>query len=286
MSKKGRIIGGNNVTNDGWIALLYFEEATPAYRCAGTVINDKYILTALHCVVRNTSVSIADFLTFNIAQARVEIRGVNINKKLKTLNKKKQKANTKIREHNQKHKFKGIRKRQPRQTLTLEVDEIILNTEGADLALVKVKGKINTQIFSPICLPGKGDERQSKKGVIAGWGRNDDGTEPGINLKELTVSIPTECTALQNLTNENNWFCFGGESDESACYGDSGGPVMVQENKDQVSTLAGIISGGTQGDCQGYGLAVDVYYWINWVTFNAIDGTYCDKPDSELSSVE
>ena len=63
------------------------------------------------------------------------------------------------------------------------MNEIILNTEGADLALVKVKGKINTQIFSPICLPGKGDEMQSKKGVIAGWGRNDKGTEPGINLK-------------------------------------------------------------------------------------------------------
>ena len=45
------------------------------------------------------------------------------------------------------------------------------------------------------------------------------------------------------MTNANNWFCFGGETDESACYGDSGGPVMVQENKDQVWTLAGIISG-------------------------------------------
>ena len=45
------------------------------------------------------------------------------------------------------------------------------------------------------------------------------------------------------MANQNNRFCFGGESDELACYGDSGGPVMVQENKDQVWTLAGIISG-------------------------------------------
>ena len=45
------------------------------------------------------------------------------------------------------------------------------------------------------------------------------------------------------MTNTNNWFCFGEETEESACNGDSGGPVMVQENKDQVWTLAGIISG-------------------------------------------
>ena len=32
----------------------------------------------------------------------------------------------------------------------------MLNDAGADLALVKVKGIINTQLFPPICLPSKG----------------------------------------------------------------------------------------------------------------------------------
>ena len=43
-------------------------------------------------------------------------------------------------------------------------------------------------------------------------------------------------------------------------------------------TLAGIISGGTVEPCGapgGYWLAVDVYRWINWVTFKAFDGEYC-----------
>ena len=100
----------------------------------------------------------------------------------------------------------------------MEVEEIILNTEGADLALVKVEGEINTQIFTPICLPGKGDERQSSEGVIAGWGRNSDNTDPGQNLKviqfcrqiqlqqshcmkELTVPIPATCSARQEVSN-------------------------------------------------------------------------------------
>merc|ERR1712154_4955 len=57
--KKGRIIGGENSNNDGWLALLYFEDAsTPHYSCAGTVINNKYILTVLHCVVKDPTANI------------------------------------------------------------------------------------------------------------------------------------------------------------------------------------------------------------------------------------
>ena len=39
----------------------------------------------------------------------------------------------------------------------LEVEDIIINTAGADLALIKVKVDINTQRFSPICLPETGE---------------------------------------------------------------------------------------------------------------------------------
>ena len=63
------------------------------------------------------------------------------------------------------------------------VEEIILNKEGADLALVKVKGEINTQIFPPICLPQTGDSLQSSSGVVKGYGRNKNNTGPGSKLK-------------------------------------------------------------------------------------------------------
>jgi hypothetical protein len=69
-----------------------------------------------------------------------------------------------------------------------------------------------------------------------------------------------ECSAIQERTNPKNWFCFGGEKGKSACFGDSGGPVMVREDKaenrwNEINkllnfhfvyfrwTLAGIISG-------------------------------------------
>ena len=43
-------------------------------------------------------------------------------------------------------------------------------------------------------------------------------------------------------------------------------------------TLAGIIAGGTVETCGapgGYGIAVDVYQWVNWVTSVAFEGEYC-----------
>ena len=55
-------------------------------------------------------------------------------------------------------------------------------------------------------------------------------------MQGLVVPITNDvgqCPALKNQANQKNWFCFGGEEGKSACVGDSGGPVMVQENVDE-----------------------------------------------------
>lgn len=165
----------------------------------------------------------------------------------------------------------------------LEIEDIILNREGADLALVKVKENIDIERFTPICLPQKGPDftyllntTQKKMGYVAGWGRNEKGSGPKNQLEELLVRFE-KCSCLSVQKNKRNWFCFRGVlPGESASEGDAGGPVMVDE-PGIGWTLAGIISGGTEDDCNDgkYGLAVDVYYWINWITFFAYDGEYC-----------
>jgi len=265
--------------------LLYFADAdVPQYRCAGTVINNKFILTALHCVVKDARVNINDLKTYNTTTARVEIRGVKINR-----NKKKRRKTKKNKDKINRHKLNDVKKdkkerqkRKFRQIYSVGVEEIILHREGADLALVKVKGEINTQIFPPICLPETGDDLQSTSGVVVGYGRNIDNTNPGNKLKELSVPLTKKCPYVESLDNPDTWLCFGGEADRSACTGDSGGPVMVEESGRW--TLAGIIAGGTVDGCQngtsaagGFGLAVDTYYWINWIRFFAFEGEYCPE---------
>ena len=41
-----------------------------------------------------------------------------------------------------------------------------------------------------------------------------------------------------------------------------------------------ILTGGTKSTCGapgGYGLAVSVYRWIEWITFTAVGGDYCQQ---------
>ena len=105
----------------------------------------------------------------------------------------------------------------------LEIEDIILNREGADLALVKVKENIDIERFTPICLPQKGqiyrrdcrsinqsfffdynnanapltgpdftyllNTTQKKMGYVAGWGRNEKGSGPKNQL-EVEVKCP------------------------------------------------------------------------------------------------
>ena len=105
----------------------------------------------------------------------------------------------------------------------LEIEDIIINREGADLAMVKVKENIDIERFTPICLPQKGqiyrrdcrsinqylffeynnanapltgpdfkyflNTTQKKMGYVAGWGRNEKGSGPGNQL-EVEVKCP------------------------------------------------------------------------------------------------
>ena len=59
------------------------------------------------------------------------------------------------------------------------------NGRNRDFALLELDGVIDTEIFTPICLPSKEDNFRGLNGVLTGWGRNIS------SLKNESV-VPTE----------------------------------------------------------------------------------------------
>merc|ERR1711874_202404 len=237
-NKKGRIIGESKVTNLKWMALLYLEGQTD-HKCTGVIINSKFILTTLHCVVKNASKPIKELEQETFSHVHI--------------------GATKLR--------KG--KRRVRSGKNMTIANITLNLYGADLALVKVVGNISIKKFTPICLPPRGSpfSVNHTSGLIASFASGTTNNRLGKRLKEQVVPINETCEIpSEGRRTGPNWFCFGGEEGRGGCFGDSGAPVMVED--DIRWTLAGIIAGGTVKECGqagGYGMAVDLYYWKNWI---------------------
>ena len=141
-----------------------------------------------------------------------------------------------------------------------------------DIALLKLKQKVDLSMFPPACLAPKDGDYTGRTGSVYGWGREIEtpaplpcvNTVPPISpvLKETTQTILSneECkkgsgtvpccslTGTVHLCNysmkdqiTNDMLC-GYNSGTDACQGDSGGPFTVDE--DGKHTLVGVVSWG------------------------------------------
>ena len=67
-------------------------------------------------------------------------------------------------------------------------------------------------------------------------------------------------------SNEIFYFSF---LDADSCSGDSGGPLMVQEDEENKMYLRGVVSFGTRKCGKGFpGVYTDISYYIDWIKRN------------------
>ncbi|XP_071546341.1 phenoloxidase-activating factor 1-like [Panulirus ornatus] len=231
------IFGGTQapIYSHPWIAALGYLDPRSSgmqFLCAGSVINERYVLTAASCVrPANTGIRkldvirLGDWDLITEVDCEVSLQG-----------------------------FKSCAP--PAQNFTYE--ELIIHpsydTRGLnsdDIALIRLSRPIDfsRKWIQPVCLPPQGlDVRKAagqKEALVAGWGRTENGSS---SRKLLQVTLPFFDERLCNETYRGNLIdgqlCFGGRKNEDSCSGDSGGPLVMSGPNGPPFLQIGIVSFG------------------------------------------
>jgi trypsin len=210
--------------------------------CGGTLINKKYVLTAMHCV-QSKGVT-ADFARVTIGEFNTATKGESIPQ--------------------QDIKVSKIIQRS-------DYDEQNINNDIALLQL-STDAVFNANVV-PACLPTDTTKMyENQNAVVSGWGTTSSGGSASQKLRETTVKIlPSSnaaCTPYGSLGSTK--MCAYTQGTDS-CQGDSGGPLVLKE--DGRYTVVGVVSYGNGCATPGYGgIYARVTNYLGWINSNVADG--------------
>jgi len=241
-----RIVGGQEAGHNEFpwmVRLSYFNR----FYCGGTLINDRYVLTAAHCV--------KGFMWFMIKVTFGEHDRCNDSVRPET-----------------------------RFVLRAISQEFSFTNFDNDIALLRLNDRVPiTDFIRPICLPNNGNKLYVEtKAIATGWGTLKEDGKPSCLLQEVEVPVLDNeaCVKDTNYTQKmitNNMMCAGypGVGKKDSCQGDSGGPLIAIRN-DKRYELIGVVSWGNGCARQNYpGVYTRVTKYINWIMENSKDGCFC-----------
>ena len=145
----------------------------------------------------------------------------------------------------------------------MEIEDIIIHNEYRikaedqdtmnDIALLKLKSRADLSKYTPACLPESNRNFDDRIAWVYGWGlKRVTPKTRSRKLRQITARVISnqECRQPQHwpVAYLQGKVCVVGLSyDAHTCYGDSGGPLTVEE-ADGRNTLVGIVQGG---ECTG-----------------------------------
>ncbi|XP_045615427.1 venom protease [Procambarus clarkii] len=248
-NRDGRVVGGTptSVGQYPWLAALYYRSKL---YCGATLVTDRHLVTAAHCVQRVRS-----------GYVRIMLGSYN-------------KSNT-DEEWRQERK---IGKSFPHP-------DFERRSYNNDIAVIELDIPVTiTKYVRPVCLPTT--TNKTYEGILAtvpGWGRQSESGDPSEVVREVKVPIMTneECKKKKYKPHEitDNMMCAGyDEGKIDACQGDSGGPLLYNNGKN--IDLIGVVSWG-QGCARAKfpGVYARISNYIDFITSKLKDdGCFCPEP--------
>ncbi|XP_015171119.1 PREDICTED: serine protease easter-like [Polistes dominula] len=251
-----KILGGEatGILSFPWMALLAYNvgRRNTEFRCGGTLITKRYVLTAAHCVTSlKSGVSLVS-VRLGEHDLRTE-RDCEMDGEV-------------ISFCADKYQDFGIESVHfnPQFSKSLQNDIALLRLDrDADLTVNNVR---------PICLPFLNNLTIPRQLIATGWGTTETGMQSAALLQiKLPIVENSRCKDIYQgkIGIWHKQLCAGGEKDRDSCSGDSGGPLQWPTLLGRESRYVqyGIVSFGMRNcGTSGYpGVYTNVKYYMDWI---------------------
>ncbi|KXJ72917.1 hypothetical protein RP20_CCG016961 [Aedes albopictus] len=259
-----RIVGGEITKPDDfpWLARIqYFKPNRRfGFHCGGVLINERYVLTAAHCIHSVPS----SWTLYKVRLGEYDTQTDN--------------------DCNYYEPEDCIEPHQDVLIASYYIHEDYFQENGADyndIALIRLALPVTyTAFIQPICLPVTEDQKrlptEGSRMMVAGWGQTE--TKSASQYK-MFLEVPgwanDKCRdAFSSVSVDiiETQLCAGGEAGKDSCRGDSGGPLMKLERiaGKPAWFLKGIVSFGTEkcGTEDVPGVYSRISKYMDWVLEN------------------
>ena len=223
-----RIVGGAEAIAHSWPWIVSLRSND--HFCGGTLIDNRHVLTAAHCI---------DSSSFRV------IAGLH-----------------------QRTDMNGPRLQNLGVLRIFIHEQYNTRTEANDIALIRLAQPVQFNDYvTAICLPGP-DPQESERVTVAGWGVLSENGDSARSLRQVTINVMNNQAerAYGNEFDVRRQIGAGiaNIGGKDSCQGDSGGPLMYKANNQWY--LAGVVSFGDGCGAANYpGIYTRTSAYLNWI---------------------